>query len=479
MVTLTVGFAGRDSIKEPGSDYDIPEGMSPLSLTSNPEQLRLTTNSMIVSTNANTSAESLLLNISADSLNVPRSHDTSFDRDSIGDPDAPVIQTEGEKTIIGITNIPVSNSRVTISSSSWINVEAEPPLPTEEPIKPPRLKKIARQQSKQELLRDKGFGIPPAQRKEEPVDKELKSSSGRPDISSPIFINSTLNPDDLETHKCIPVSRSQSHSSRSTSSFADGSFYTLESVLDETYGARHGASDEYNDHIYEEIQENKLLIRPLPPIPEGEQRTLQAGSIFTGATRSEILHYLNDARQRLGGHASDTEPFVDETYSGDGIFLGIRNTRHRISAVSNYSESSTSSNDSSDSSSTTNVLWRGAVDSVIGRPTIERNDSGVGSDFGTSSSAGSKIVTDIGKSSCDDCEIPTTDNEPLCHKCNKRRAERKEIINEIVETEIKYGKDLGIIMNEFYKPILGKLTLHFVFLNFSDYCNNKGRCTES
>ena len=366
-----------------------------------------------------------------------------------------VIQSEGEKTIIvssGISNIPVSGSRVTISSSSWINVEAESNIVhQEEPVKPPRLKKIARQQSKQDMLRDKGFGC--AVLKKEEAEKTI-TPSGRPDISSPILINSTLHPDELETHKCIPVSRSQSSSTKSSSSFTDGSFYTLESVLDETYGARNVISDdEFNEHIYEEIQENRLLIRPLPPIPEGEQR-MGSGSIFTGATRSEILHYLNDARQRLGGHSgpSDTESFQDENYSVDGIFLGIRNNKHRISAISNISESSNSSNDSSSSDS--HVLWRGAIDTVAGRPSIERNDSGVGSDFGTSS--GSKITTEVGKSSCDDCETPLTDNEPLCHKCNKRRAERKEIINEIVETEIKYGKDLGIIMNEFYKPILGK-----------------------
>jgi hypothetical protein len=42
----------------------------------------------------------------------------------------------------------------------------------------------------------------------------------------------------------------------------------------------------------------------------------------------------------------------------------------------------------------------------------------------------------------------------VCKKCAKRRSERKEIIMEIVETEIKYGRDLRIIVEEFYRPML-------------------------
>ena len=72
---------------------------------------------------------------------------------------------------------------------------------------------------------------------------------------------------------------------------------------------------------------------------------------------------------------------------------------------------------------------------------------------------------------CDDCEVTLTDdNETLCPKCVKRRGERKEIITEIVDTEIKYGKDLKIIVEEFYRPMLvaGLLSsdqLASIFLN--------------
>lgn len=42
----------------------------------------------------------------------------------------------------------------------------------------------------------------------------------------------------------------------------------------------------------------------------------------------------------------------------------------------------------------------------------------------------------------------------VCCKCCKKRAERKEIITEIVETEEKYGRDLQIILEEFCQPML-------------------------
>ena len=68
----------------------------------------------------------------------------------------------------------------------------------------------------------------------------------------------------------------------------------------------------------------------------------------------------------------------------------------------------------------------------------------------------------------------------VCKKCGHRRAERKEIITEIVETEVKYGKDLRIIVEEFYRPMLvaGLLTselLATIFLNVDELIqvNNK------
>lgn len=61
----------------------------------------------------------------------------------------------------------------------------------------------------------------------------------------------------------------------------------------------------------------------------------------------------------------------------------------------------------------------------------------------------------------------------VCRKCSKKRAERKEIITEIVETEQKYGRDLRIILEEFHRPMLraGLLTqeqLSAIFLNVEE-----------
>ena len=57
-------------------------------------------------------------------------------------------------------------------------------------------------------------------------------------------------------------------------------------------------------------------------------------------------------------------------------------------------------------------------------------------------------------------------NGSVCLSCAKRRSERKEIITEIVETEIKYGRDLRIIQDEFYRPmrVAGLLTQEQVSL---------------
>lgn len=71
----------------------------------------------------------------------------------------------------------------------------------------------------------------------------------------------------------------------------------------------------------------------------------------------------------------------------------------------------------------------------------------------------------------------------VCRKCSKRRQERKEIIQEIVETEEKYGRDLRIILEEFYKPMLvaGLLTpeqLTHIFLNTEELLENNEQLTD-
>lgn len=144
-----------------------------------------------------------------------------------------------------------------------------------------------------------------------------------------------------------------------------------------------------------------------------------------------------------------------------------------MSAISNVSDSS-----SDDSSGSGLILNR------LKMADIERTDSGVGSETSKSSKASveirrapslAKSSSDSGSGSehlvCPDCESDLSDQEDaFCKRCLKRRSERKEIITEIVETEGKYGRDLRIIVEEFYRPMLvaGLLSsdqLAAIFLN--------------
>lgn len=53
-----------------------------------------------------------------------------------------------------------------------------------------------------------------------------------------------------------------------------------------------------------------------------------------------------------------------------------------------------------------------------------------------------------------DIYVPIT-----CRTCTKKRAERREILWEFIETEKKYTRDLQIIIDEFYQPMLVRIFL--------------------
>lgn len=117
---------------------------------------------------------------------------------------------------------------------------------------------------------------------------------------------------------------------------------------------------------------------------------------------------------------------------------------------------------------------------------VERNDSGVGSETSKSSLSKYRSKQEI-SILCEDCEASLEskiENEPLlCRKCLKKRSERKEIITEIVETEEKYSRDLQIILEEFYQPMLvaGLLTpeqLSAIFLNAEELVENSQALAE-
>ena len=223
-----------------------------------------------------------------------------------------------------------------------------------------------------------------------------------------------------------------------------------------------------SEHIYEEIVEcNKIrstIDRPLPPIPEGnkarrkfgkvESKGAQSsssnwiekgtdrersGSIFEGASKYDILHYLNNAKDRLG--SADFEVERDDAPNNDvdrnnistassnincdsslnnsldRTMLSNRKVKpHRVSSVSNASDCSTASSSSGNEYSTSSAneanspyLMQGRVNGHQGgqgiQPSstlnpsntcgigksgwveIERADSGVGSESSKSSKA--------------------------------------------------------------------------------------------
>ena len=98
-----------------------------------------------------------------------------------------------------------------------------------------------------------------------------------------------------------------------------------EAIYEDASKMQRQTSPTYSDHIYEEIPECKKVEteqqRPLPPIPESQQSQHQTtktnktnpvtstsarktpvrnGSFFEGASKYEILHYLKDAKDRMG-----------------------------------------------------------------------------------------------------------------------------------------------------------------------------------
>ena len=327
----------------------------------------------------------------------------------------------------------------------------------DEPVKPPRLKKLARLQKQQIQLLHKT-------RSEEDIMLKKKISAsfdnlrvssstrnlssgggkyGRPEISAPVLLATTLNPNDTEAHKSlsnvippqpssstmVPATMIPTHRKSLPSSSADGeklsfkelkrlssffpslsslsggssskqnsssssdsstaqslsnplnrsSFYVAEAIYEEASGSRQASPS--SEHIYEEIPDRKKgssssrlassTQRPLPPIPQSKAGSSsgrkirqssgtkkRTGSIFEGASKYEILHYLKDAKNRIG-HGdfeidleSDRDEGFDNHHGGPSVngFLGKRNHTHRVSAISTASDSSNCSVESTGSS---------------------------------------------------------------------------------------------------------------------------------
>ncbi|XP_037869597.1 uncharacterized protein LOC101738416 [Bombyx mori] len=258
------------------------------------------------------------------------------------------------------------------------------------------------------------------------------------------------------------------------------------------------------DPIYEEIGDMPPPLPVNPPpnsllILDDEKRS-GSRSIFEGASKYDILSYLVDAKER---GIDDEETYITSYANNESSNLleesKEKNSTNEIIETrlsSNNSQLSNASDSSEDNSLT--IHHECLEKTVLSKKTsaeIERNDSGVGSETskssrsrlqGKTSPANSMTQQEATIHLCEDCDtaVETQVTEqgsvyaPLvCRKCAKKRSERKEIITEIVETEEKYGRDLQIILEEFYKPMLvaGLLTheqLSAIFLNVEELIEN-------
>lgn len=321
------------------------------------------------------------------------------------------------------------------------------------------------------------------------------------------------------------------------------------------------------EHIYEEVG---LLTRGEQDEGEEEGNKEPEGkkSIFDGASKDEILEYLEDAKERVevlisnceDGSGStishrevmmspemrviEVEEHDDQQKEDDGVIDAVTvqgegeegSKKKRVFSSSLLSKSRSSevavsaenliestitsssrrnrtsnvSNSSTDSAVTTSSsledessLRSGPLitSSVSLTQLVERNDSGVGTETSsrpTRLRRSSSAIVGESEQRCTDCEQvfesvqydePSSSGGytsffPLtCNKCDKKRSERREIISEFVETEFKYGRDLRIIREEFYRPVevaglLSKEQIKSIFLNLDELINVNSRFSE-
>lgn len=247
------------------------------------------------------------------------------------------------------------------------------------------------------------------------------------------------------------------------------------------------------DPIYEEINDRPppLPLNPPPSVDELKSNK-HYKSMFLGASKYDILSYLVDAKER-GIVPEDTYSFKFlRKPSDDSLRKSIDDPTKIITIIRDRNgDATTKSNYSSSSDDMPvklcNFSMNGNSNGQRCMASIERNDSGVGSETSKTSRNKYQSALCIAEHRtqpihlCEDCDDPiemqlldsTAATVVVCRKCAKKRSERREILAEFFETEEKYSRDLQIIIDEFYQPMLvaGLLTqeqLSAVFLNIED-----------
>ncbi|KAK3869087.1 hypothetical protein Pcinc_025567 [Petrolisthes cinctipes] len=282
------------------------------------------------------------------------------------------------------------------------------------------------------------------------------------------------------------------------------------SFLSSLVGGEEHPYEQITDHIYEEL---------LSHSPPGTARSSSSHvspspgkSMFDGASKYEILEYLQDARTRVANTVEEEvlqgmednplegEVELEDEEEEEEDQLGVEPPEdHFTSSLTSRNRGHRSSNMSSNSDSSENSGALRTDKERLLSGEVERTDSGVGSETSKPSVAvrrgpgvgmeGATATRDGALTSlssdlplCDDCDAPVDTHvtnsgvvyAPLvCRRCCRRRQERKEILTEIMETEIKYGQDLRVMLEQFYRPILvaGLLSreqLTGIFLNVEE-----------
>lgn len=221
------------------------------------------------------------------------------------------------------------------------------------------------------------------------------------------------------------------------------------------------------------------------------------------STKFELLNFLMDSKDCTHPAEEDEDEDEDEEDDAERDLEALYEQKE--TSLGDLSSKSSQISNVSDSSEECNIILTSSPETLKSRTVdIERTDSGVGSESSQASSTrgvarrwrtGNNVSSGPGSllngipqvisgtaKLCEDCEQRLdpliTDSGVVyapfvCRKCSKKRAERKEIITEIVETEQKYGRDLQIILEEFHRPMLraGLLTseqLSAIFLNVEE-----------
>ncbi|XP_029053185.2 uncharacterized protein LOC114880883 isoform X1 [Osmia bicornis bicornis] len=220
------------------------------------------------------------------------------------------------------------------------------------------------------------------------------------------------------------------------------------------------------------------------------------------SSKFELLNFLMDSKDRAISVEEEEDDDEEDEEDTEGDLEALYEQKE--TSLGDLSSKSSQISNVSDSSEECNIILTSSSETSKARAVdIERTDSGVGSESSQASStrgvprrwrtgnvssgpgsllSGIPQVISGDSKLCEDCEQRLdpliTDSGVVyapfvCRKCSKKRVERKEIITEIVETELKYGRDLQIILEEFHRPMLraGLLTsdqLTAIFLNVEE-----------